>query len=68
MKEIKAGLDEKKNAYPNFVDMASKEVFRPTNVKSMADPVPGRAWTKSAKERVALMQNGINCASAFRAF
>ncbi|MGA7294504.1 MAG: BadF/BadG/BcrA/BcrD ATPase family protein [Terriglobales bacterium] len=57
MKDIKAGLDQIRDKHPNFVDMASKEVFRPTNVKSVADPVPGRAWTKSAKERVALMQN-----------
>jgi predicted CoA-substrate-specific enzyme activase len=57
MKNIKAGLDHIKDQHPNFVDMASKEVFRPRNPKSVADPVPTRAWTKSAKERNALMQN-----------
>jgi predicted CoA-substrate-specific enzyme activase len=57
MKDIKAGLDSIRDQYPNFVDMASKEVFRPTNAKSIADPVPTRAWTKSVKERVAAMQN-----------
>jgi predicted CoA-substrate-specific enzyme activase len=57
MKDIKAGLDSIRDQYPNFVDMASKEVFRPTNAKSVADPIPTRAWTKSAKERVAQMQN-----------
>jgi predicted CoA-substrate-specific enzyme activase len=60
MRNIKAGLDQLKDQHPNFVDMASKEVFRPRNPKSVADPVPARAWTKSVKERVALMQNRKN--------
>src|SRR6201993_1120717 len=57
MKDIKAGLDTIRAAHPNFVDMASKEVFRPTNSESVADPIPARAWTKAAKERITLMQN-----------
>jgi predicted CoA-substrate-specific enzyme activase len=57
MKGIKSGLDQIRDQHPNFVDFASKEVFRPTNAKNIADPVPNRAWTKAAKERVALMQN-----------
>jgi predicted nucleotide-binding protein (sugar kinase/HSP70/actin superfamily) len=57
MKGIKAGLDQIRDKHPNFVDYASKEVFRPTNAKSVADPIPARAWTKAAKERVTLMQN-----------
>jgi predicted CoA-substrate-specific enzyme activase len=57
MKDIKAGLDQIRDKHPNFVDYASKEVFRPTNAKSVADPVPARAWTRAAKERIALMQN-----------
>jgi len=56
MKGIKAGLDQIKDANPNFVDMAAHEVFRPTNAKNVADPIPGRAWTKAAKQRVQLMQ------------
>jgi len=56
MKDIKAGLEKIRDQYPNFVDFASKEVFRPTNAKSVADPIPTRTWTKAAKERVALMQ------------
>jgi predicted CoA-substrate-specific enzyme activase len=56
MKEIKKGLDQLKDAHPNFVDMASKEVFRPTNPKSVADPLPARSWGKAVKERIALMQ------------
>jgi predicted CoA-substrate-specific enzyme activase len=57
MKDIKAGLDQIRDKHPNFVDMASKEVFRPTNAKSVADPIPTRGWTQSAKQRIALMQN-----------
>src|SRR5260370_28483078 len=57
MKDIKAGLDQIREQHPNFVDMASKEVFRPTNAKKVADPIPTRAWTKATKDRVALMQN-----------
>jgi predicted CoA-substrate-specific enzyme activase len=60
MKEIKAGLDTIRAAHPNFVDYASKEVFRPVNAKSVADPLPTRGWagwSKGAKERRALMEN-----------
>jgi predicted CoA-substrate-specific enzyme activase len=57
MKDIKAGLDQIRDQHPNFVDMASKEVFRPTNAKNVSDPIPTRAWTKAPKERIALMQN-----------
>src|SRR6266700_1041040 len=60
MKDIKAGLEKIRDQYPNFVDYASKEVFRPTNAKSIADPLPTRGWTggsKAAKERRALMEN-----------
>lgn len=60
MKDIKAGLDKIRAAHPNFVDLAAKEVFRPTNAKSVADPLPQKGWTgwsKGAKERRALMEN-----------
>jgi predicted CoA-substrate-specific enzyme activase len=60
MKDIKAGLDKIKDANPNFVDIAAHEVFRPTNAKNISDPIPARAWTKSAKERVTAMQNRKN--------
>jgi predicted CoA-substrate-specific enzyme activase len=57
MKDIKAGLDQLREAHPNFVDIASKEVFRPTNAKSVADPIPvTKFWNKAAKERIPLMQ------------
>ncbi len=56
MRGIKAGLDAAKKANPNFVDMAAKEVWKIRGSKSVADPAPARAWTASAKRRVALMQ------------
>src|SRR5215470_8080646 len=63
MKDIKAGLDKIRDQYPNFVDYASKEVFRPTNSKSVADPLPTKGWagwSKDAKERRAQMENRKN--------
>jgi predicted CoA-substrate-specific enzyme activase len=60
MKGIKAGLDKLRDQHPNFVDYASKEVFRPTNAKSVADPFPAKGWAgwgKGAKERRTLMEN-----------
>jgi predicted CoA-substrate-specific enzyme activase len=60
MKDIKAGLEKIRDQYPNFVDFASKEVFRPTNAKSVADPLPTKGWagwSKGAKERRTLMEN-----------
>jgi predicted CoA-substrate-specific enzyme activase len=56
MKEIKAGLDQLKEAHPNFVDLAAREVFRPRNPKIVADPIPARAWTRAVKDRVLAMQ------------
>ncbi len=56
MKGIKAGLDQIKDANPNFVDIAAHEVFRPQNAKLVADPIPARGWTKSAKERIEMME------------
>jgi predicted nucleotide-binding protein (sugar kinase/HSP70/actin superfamily) len=63
MKDIKAGLDSIRAKHPNFVDYASKEVFRPTNAKSVADPLPTKGWAgwkKGDKERHAAMENRKN--------
>ena len=60
MKDIKAGLDKIRDQHPNFVDIAAKEIFRPTNAKSVADPLPTKGWAgwpKGAKERRLLMEN-----------
>jgi predicted CoA-substrate-specific enzyme activase len=57
MKDIKAGIDEVKGKYPNFVDFAAHEVFRPVNAKSVADPLPKTTfWNKTGKERIPLME------------
>src|SRR6202046_1644327 len=57
MKDIKAGIDEIKDKYPNFVDYAAHEVFRPVNAKSVADPIPvTKFWNKAGKERTPLME------------
>jgi activator of 2-hydroxyglutaryl-CoA dehydratase/predicted nucleotide-binding protein (sugar kinase/HSP70/actin superfamily) len=60
MKQIKSGLDAAKKSYPNFVDLAAHEAFRAPKVDPVADPVPRRAWTRSAKERVARMESRPN--------
>lgn len=56
MRSIKAGLDEKKKAFPNFVEIAAREVWRARNPEIVADPVPARAWTKAARARVEAMR------------
>jgi predicted CoA-substrate-specific enzyme activase len=60
MKDIKAGLDAAKKQHPNFVDLAAHEAFRSRQVELIADQVPSRAWTKSAKQRVSLMQKRLS--------
>jgi predicted nucleotide-binding protein (sugar kinase/HSP70/actin superfamily) len=56
MRGIKAGIDSIKKANPNFVEIASKDIWRARNPERVADAVPTRAWTKAAKRRVELMQ------------
>ena len=56
MRGIKASLDAVKNANPNFVDIAAREVWRSRNPKSVADPIPARSWKSATKQRIGLMQ------------
>jgi predicted CoA-substrate-specific enzyme activase len=56
MRGIKAGLDAIKTANPNFVDIASHEVWRSRNPLKIADPVPSRGWTAAARRRIELMR------------
>ncbi len=60
MKDIKGELDKIRDKHPNYVDYASKEVFRPTNAKSVADPLPKlSSWgfkQAPVKERIAKME------------
>src|SRR5436190_2554122 len=55
MRGIKAGLDVVKKANPNFVEIAAKEVWNTRKPERVADPIPSRAWTKSARRRMELM-------------
>ena len=59
MKDIKADIDKIKEANPNYVDIAARDVFRHRQVDVVADAVPstkGMFISKSVKERAALMQ------------
>jgi predicted CoA-substrate-specific enzyme activase len=59
MKDIKADIDKMKEANPNYVDIAARDVFRHRQVDVVADAVPstkGLFVAKSVKERAALMQ------------
>src|SRR5262249_55901496 len=55
MRTIKAGLDSKMKANPNFVDVAAREVWRSRNPEKVADEAPSRTWTRTARERAAAM-------------
>ena len=56
MRTIKAGLDSKKKANPNFVDIAAREVWRPRGPESVADPLPRpRAWDRAGRVRMEAM-------------
>jgi len=59
MKDIKGELDKIRDKHPNCVDVASKEVFLPTNAKTVADPLPKLSWgwkQAESKRRVERMQ------------
>jgi predicted nucleotide-binding protein (sugar kinase/HSP70/actin superfamily) len=64
MKEIKGGLEAIKAQNPNFVDVASREVFRFRNTDLVADVVPTIRWFDTNKEekkkRIALMDRRKN--------
>jgi predicted CoA-substrate-specific enzyme activase len=57
MREIKAGLDAKRAANPNLVDLASREVWKSPAAPLVADSLPGSTWRGSVRERIALMNN-----------
>jgi predicted CoA-substrate-specific enzyme activase len=57
MRGIKAGLDALKVANPNFVDLAAHEVWRSRNPEKVPDPIPTRAWTAKARERISRMKS-----------
>jgi predicted CoA-substrate-specific enzyme activase len=60
MRGIKAGLDSIKDANPNFVDIAAHDAFKMRKTEIVADPIPSRAWTRAARERVERMKQRPN--------
>lgn len=56
MKAIQAGLDAAREANPNLVEVAGREVWRVHARQNVADAVPTWAWTRSRSTRKALMQ------------
>jgi activator of 2-hydroxyglutaryl-CoA dehydratase/predicted nucleotide-binding protein (sugar kinase/HSP70/actin superfamily) len=53
---IQAHLEATRTAYPNLVERAANEVWRSRHSELVADPLPARAWSASARRRLALMQ------------
>ncbi|MCG8405841.1 MAG: acyl-CoA dehydratase activase-related protein [Phycisphaerales bacterium] len=65
MREIKKGLDEVKKANPNFAEIFATQVFRPTGVNDVSDPIPKVSFKNFLKrteveKRIALMENRKN--------
>jgi predicted CoA-substrate-specific enzyme activase len=56
MKEIQAGLDATRDANPNLVEYAGREVWRVHARGKVADPIPERAWTAADRVRKMLME------------
>ena len=56
MRAIQADLDAIKAANPNLVEVAAREVWHSRQPESIADPIPNRAWTASARRRRTLMK------------
>ena len=56
MRAIQAGLDAKREANPNLVEFAAREVWKVHALEKAADPIPRWTWTKSQRARRALMR------------
>jgi predicted nucleotide-binding protein (sugar kinase/HSP70/actin superfamily) len=56
MREIKKDLDARLKAAPSFVEKSARDVFKSFKPESVADPLPGRAFTSAQKKRVELMK------------
>ncbi len=60
MKGIKSGLESVKALNPNYVEVASREVFRFRDIKPVSDPIPSLTWwqkrNKDLVKRVDLME------------
>ena len=71
MKGIKGNLDAARAANPNFVEIASREVFQLPRRRSRGRSDSSLSWwqkrNEALKQRIALMQNRKDSASACRA-
>jgi predicted nucleotide-binding protein (sugar kinase/HSP70/actin superfamily) len=56
MKAIQAGLDAAREANPNLVEFAGREVWKIHAAEKVADKVPRRAFTKTQRVRRRLMR------------
>ncbi len=56
MREIQAGLDAAREANPNLVEFAGREVWKGRALKKVADPAPRFAWTRAMQARKTLIQ------------
>jgi predicted CoA-substrate-specific enzyme activase len=58
MKDIKAELDRKRDASPNFVDIAAHEAFKIRTVENVADTPPAPSWRERWRkpQRAVLME------------
>lgn len=54
MREIKSGLDAVKKANPNMIHVAAHEVFKPPQVKDVADAMPETKWWMASAKRQAI--------------
>ncbi len=56
MKRIQAGLNAAREANPNLVEYAGREVWKVHPHEKVADRIPPQAWTRAQRARRALMQ------------
>ncbi len=56
MRGIQALIDETKEANPNLVEIAAREVWRSRQPELIADRIPTHAWTAAGRSRISLMK------------
>ncbi len=56
MRGIKAEMDTVKNANPNLVEMAARNVWKSQSPARVADKIPRLGWSSSSRERIELMK------------
>jgi predicted CoA-substrate-specific enzyme activase len=56
MRAIQTDLDAIKDANPNLVEVAAREVWRSHQPENIADPIPIRTWTAASRRRSGLMK------------